>query len=895
MTSTYKKELKDSGFAGHNAAYLESMYESYLQDPLSVDSFWQSLFADFKNQDGNTPSHKEVKESIRLSSSLPCVNNQASTDIDNIYRERGHMIANLDPLGIWKRKDIYLDKVAKQPSHTDVSRLKSIYCDSVGYEFMHIDNMNEREWILNEIESNKAKPTENESLGRLESIARAEMFEQTLGNRFVGQKRFSLEGCETLLPILDVLLEGAVGVGCKDVVIGMAHRGRLNVMVNALGMPFSKVAGLFEGKGVDLNYSGDVKYHLGYSSDRIINGKTIHVSLAYNPSHLEAITPVVMGSVRAHIDYFKKAEQTKKHSSMAIIVHGDSAVSGQGVVYECINMSYTPAYDIGGVVHIIVNNQLGFSTLPKDYRSGAYSSEVAKVIGAPVFHVNASDVDAVAKVAKLAIDYRNQFNKDVFIDLIGYRKYGHNEADEPSATQPLMYKSIRNYPGYHKIYSDKLKSMGTDLDKIKNIVTLIKSRITQGSCLIEHVSSSSSPRKQLWDKYTSYDDGDFAINALAKEEIVGIAKTVNYLPENFKLQKQIGTMLEQRRKMASGDLLINWGFAEMLAYASLLEAGFNIRLSGQDTLRGTFFHRHTTYFDHNTGEEFCPLQRKYGDQFQVYNSVLSEYAALGFEYGYSGSYPNNLVIWEAQFGDFANGGQIIMDQFISSAWQKWQRMSGLVLLLPHGYEGQGPEHSSARMERYLQLCAQFNMRLCVPTTPAQMYHLLRTQMLQPMRRPLIIFTPKSMLRHPEAVNKLDDLSKGKFNQVMVTPVSNNTQCKRVIICAGKIYYDLLSGSKENKIKDVVLVRIERVYPFPKEQLKSCIEQYNEAEFIWCQEEPFNQGAWLMIKHKLVQSLPKNKLITFVGRPESASPASGYLKEHLVEQKKIVQQALGNLD
>jgi len=789
----------------------------------------------------------------------------------------------------------------KMPLREIVRALRETYCGTIGAEFWFIADGAQRRWIQQRLESIRSQPNYSSDFKRfvLERLTAAETLEKYLHTRYVGQKRFSLEGGDTLIPLLDHLLQQAGEKGMQEAVIGMAHRGRLNVLVNTMGKMPKDLFSEFEGKHADHLPSGDVKYHMGFSSDINTPGGPMHLSLAFNPSHLEIVNPVVEGSVRAR-QHRRKDREGKQ--VLPVLIHGDAAVAGQGVVMETLNLSQTRGYRTGGTVHIVVNNQIGFTTSDvRDTRSTLYCTDVMKMVEAPVFHVNADDPEAVCLVTEIALDFRMHFQKDVVIDLVCFRRHGHNEQDEPMVTQPLMYKSVSGHPGTRRLYADKLVAQGIlRAEEADEMVQAYRAALDQGYHTNKNILSNFNPPYAVdWSRFKGGRWNDPCNTAVPLNELQALGEKLTTLPSGFKLHPRVEKVIADRRQMTLGKLPLDWGMAENLAYASLVKAGFGVRLSGQDSGRGTFFHRHAVLHDQarerwDAGNHI-PLQHISENQppFVVIDSVLSEEAVLGFEYGYATAEPNELVVWEAQFGDFLNGAQVVVDQFIASGEVKWGRLCGLVLMLPHGYEGQGPEHSSARLERFLQLCADYNMQVVVPSTPAQMFHVLRRQMLRPFRKPLVIMSPKSMLRHKESVSTLDDLSAGAFQPVI--PESDDIDpaaVARVVFCSGKVYYDLRAARRERGLQDVAIVRIEQLYPFPHDDYKAQIEKYAGAQkIIWCQEEPGNQGAWHRIQHYLLRHMLPHQKLAYALRPSSASPAVGYLALHTEQQKAVIEAAL----
>ncbi len=939
MSDLLKLFQDSSSFQGSNASFIENLYERFLENPESVELSWQKEFKALQNGSAYETPHSpvvarfaelSVKSQGRLAQlqgfTEESVKKQASVSrLINHYRVRGHQIANCNPLGKSNPQPADMDpayyglsvpdmdtlfdtgalfgQVDRLPLRDIIENLKVLYGGSIGYEYMHIVDTQIRRWLISRIESSKNKLvlTAEKKQGVLKLLTAAESIESYLHHRFVGQKRFSLEGGESLIVILDELIQNSGSNGVKEIVIGMAHRGRLNVLVNILGKSPASLFDEFEGTsalspGVK---SGDVKYHMGFSSDVTTPGGPVHLTLAFNPSHLEIINPVVEGSVKARQD---REGKEGINTVIPILIHGDAAFSGQGIVMETLNMSQTRAFYTGGTVHIVINNQIGFTTSnPLDARSTLYCTDVASMIQAPVFHVNGDDPEAVMFVTELALDYRNTFNKDVVIDLICYRRLGHNEADEPATTQPVMYKKIRKHQTTRTIYAQKLIS--------ENILSLAEANKMEGDYLTLLESGQVVSRPISTDSNYSYTNqwNDFlnvswdvpCKTAISMEHLRFCNDRMQRLPNGFELHARVAKVMENRSKMAAGSLPLDWGFAENIAYASLLLENHSIRLTGQDVGRGTFVHRHAVFHNQLNNKTYTPIKHldKNQGNAQIFDSLLSEAGVLGFEYGYSTTMPNTLVIWEAQFGDFANGAQVVIDQFISSGETKWGRLCGLVMLLPHGFEGQGPEHSSARLERYLQLCADHNIQVCYPTTPAQIFHLLRRQIIRPYRKPLIIMSPKSLLRHKLAVSTLEDLTNGSFQPVIgELDVIKANLVTRFILCTGKVYYDLLDARRKDNLKHIAIARLEQIYPFPDKLLKAELAKYPQLkDFIWCQEEPKNQGAWYQSKHHFSDNVPKQINITYAGRDASAAPAVGNFHVHIEQQKAVVQSALyGNL-
>ncbi len=780
-----------------------------------------------------------------------------------------------------------------------VNALQETYCRTIGAEYMHIVDSEQRSWFVQRLESVRGRPEFSPEIKShlLERLTAAEGLEKYLGTKYPGTKRFGLEGGESLIPLLDEIIQRSGSYGTKEIVIGMAHRGRLNVLVNTFGKNPRDLFDEFEGKKVEGLSSGDVKYHQGFSSNVMTPGGEIHLAMAFNPSHLEIVSPVVEGSVRARQD---RRNDPVGDKVLPVTIHGDAAVAGQGVVMETFQMSQTRAYRTGGTIRIVVNNQVGFTTSKQeDARSTEYATDVAKMIQAPIFHVNADDPEAVLFVTQLAVDYRMQFKRDIVIDLICYRRRGHNEADEPSGTQPLMYQKIAKQRTTRELYADSLiQSKVLDDERVQAKIDEYRTALDNGLHVVK--SLVKEPNKELfvdWRPYlghawTARHDTSFDLKTLQD-----LSNKLLQTPEGFVVQRQVSKILEDRQKMGAGALAINWGYAETMAYATLLFEGHPVRISGQDVGRGTFSHRHAALHNQKDGSTYIPLQHLYEGQprFDLYDSFLSEEAVLAFEYGYATTTPNALVVWEAQFGDFANGAQVVIDQFITSGEHKWGRLCGLTMLLPHGYEGQGPEHSSARLERYLQLCAEHNIQVCVPTTPAQVYHMLRRQAIRPLRKPLVALTPKSLLRHKLATSTLEELTQGSFQTVIpeIDPI-DPAKVERVIMCSGKVYYDLLDKRRAEGRDDIAIVRIEQLYPFPEEDLAEALAPYqNVKHIIWCQEEPMNQGAWYCSQHhmrRVATAFKKELFLQYAGRDASAAPAVGYASMHAEQQEKLLQDA-----
>ncbi|MZH99368.1 2-oxoglutarate dehydrogenase E1 component [Dickeya dianthicola] len=926
-----KAWLDSSYLAGANQSYIEQLYEDFLTDPDSIDHSWRSIFQQLPTT-GVKPDqlHSKTRDYFRRLAKDASRYTSSVTDPDsdvkqvkvlqliNAFRFRGHQHANLDPLGLWKQEHVSdLDLAYHNLTDDDLKEsfnvgsfaigketmplgelyaaLKQTYCGPIGAEYMHITNTEEKRWIQQRIESvvGQANFTAEERKRFLKELTAAEGLERYLGAKFPGAKRFSLEGGDALIPMLKEIIRHAGKNGTREVVMGMAHRGRLNVLVNVMGKKTQDLFDEFSGKHKDHLGTGDVKYHQGFSSDMETEGGKVHLALAFNPSHLEIVSPVVIGSVRARID---RLDNPSSSLVLPITIHGDAAIAGQGVVQETLNMSKARGYEVGGTIRIVINNQIGFTTSnPRDARSTEYCTDIGKMVQAPIFHVNADDPEAVAFVTHLALDFRNTFQRDVFIDLVCYRRHGHNEADEPSATQPVMYQKIKKHPTPRKIYADRLEQqqMAT-LEDATELVNLYRDALDAGECVVDEWRPMDM-HSFTWMSYLNHEWDEPYPHKVGTKRLQELAHRISEIPEALEMQPRVAKIYNDRAEMAAGKKLFDWGGAETLAYATLVDEGVPVRLSGEDAGRGTFFHRHAVVHNQKGGSTYTPLTYVHNAQgvFNVWDSVLSEEAVLAFEYGYATAEPRTLTIWEAQFGDFANGAQVVIDQFISSGEQKWGRMCGLVMLLPHGYEGQGPEHSSARLERYLQLCAEQNMQVCIPSTPAQVYHMLRRQALRGMRRPLVVMSPKSLLRHPLATSTLDELANGQFQPAIGEIDELDPKAvKRVVLCSGKVYYDLLEQRRKNEQKDVAIVRIEQLYPFPHQAMQAALEPFAHVhDFVWCQEEPLNQGAWYCSQHHFREVIPFGASLRYAGRPASASPAVGYMSVHQKQQQALVDDAL----
>jgi len=932
---------EDSQLAGHNAAYLEDLYESFLVDPANVPESWRTYFQTLPrvNGYGSEPSHPAIRDTFRAITRHPSAQLRSEPDVPvtaaheekqirvlqliNAFRFRGHQVANFDPLGLRDKpvlKELSLEFHSLSEADLDtvfetgslaigeratlskiMEQLTAIYCGSIGAEYMHITETQEKRWIQGRIERAGGQSSLGDAMRRriLQHLTAAEGLERYLHTRYVGQKRFSLEGGDALIPLLDELIQRGGAQGMKEVTIGMAHRGRLNVLINIVGKTITELFEEFEGKaGHGFSGSGDVKYHQGFSSDLRTGKGMVHVNLAFNPSHLEIVGPVVEGSVRARQ---QRCGDSEGNSVVPVLIHGDAAFAGQGVVMETINMSQSRGFSTKGTVHIVINNQIGFTTSSQlDARSSLYCTDIAKMVNAPIFHVNGDDPDAVIAVTQLALDYRMSYHKDVVIDLVCYRRHGHSEADEPTATQPMMYKAIKNHQTPRALYAERLVAEGVcEAGDPEQISDTYRDRLDRGETVVDELvpkNEANYPWAVDWEPHLAQACTAFLDTTIPIDRLRQLWRRLDRLPEGFELNPAVAKIIGNRRKMAAGAMPIDWGFAETMAYASLVDEGYHVRLSGQDSGRGTFFHRHAVLRSQKDGSAYVPLRNISDGQanFLVINSLLSEEAVLAFEYGYATTDPNTLVIWEAQFGDFANNAQVVIDQFISAGEQKWNRLCGLVMLLPHGMEGQGPEHSSARLERYLQLCAEHNMQVCVPTTAAQIFHLLRRQIMLECRKPLVVMSPKSLLRHRLAVSTLEDLCEGEFQPVIAEVDSmQDDAVQRVVLCCGKVYYELLEQRREHQLDKVAVIRVERLYPFPEAPLCKQLALYpNAGEVIWCQEEPQNQGAWFSIQHHLHATMTDPSQLRYIGRPFSAAPAVGYAWLHLKQQRRLVADALG---
>jgi 2-oxoglutarate dehydrogenase E1 component len=934
---------RNSFLYGQNSAFIAELYARYLDDPSAVDPSWRQFFAELNDEPEAVkheiegphwaPPHPAVLGNGHAAAAPAAEVDQAARDsiramnLIRAYRVRGHLIASLDPLGLTVRtshpdldpatygfteadfdRPIFVNNLlgfATATLREILAALKATYCGHVGVEYMHIQELEQRQWIQARIEvpRNQTEFTQMGKRAILERLTQAELFERFLDRRYTGTKRFGLEGGEALIPALEQVLKRGGQLGMKELVIGMPHRGRLNVLTNMMGKPYAALFSEFQGNPAnpeDVQGSGDVKYHLGTSTDREFDGNVVHMSLTANPSHLEAVNPVVLGKVRAKQ---KQRGDATRDQVVGLLMHGDAAFAGQGLVAESLDLSELKGYRTGGTIHFVVNNQIGFTTSPAQARSGPYPSDVGKIIQAPIFHVNGDEPEAVVHVARIATEFRQRFKKDVIVDIFCYRRHGHNEADEPAFTQPLMYRAIAAHPTTREIYARRLIEEGVvSEDDAKAMGDRFLANLEQQF----EAAKSYRPNKADWLEgawaglATASGDERRGETSVATELLVEVGQALTKVPEGFNLNRKIARQLEAKRQAIESGEGIDWATAEALAFGTLCAEGTFVRLTGQDSGRGTFSQRHAVLVDQETEEKYVPLNHVRAGQaaFEVIDSPLSEAAVLGYEYGYSLADPHALVLWEAQFGDFANGAQVIIDQFIASGEAKWLRMSGLVMLLPHGYEGQGPEHSSARLERFLQLCGEDNLQICNLTTSANYFHALRRQMRRNFRKPLVIFTPKSLLRSPEVASKLAAMGPGtSFHRVIEEsdPLAADGKVRRVVLCSGKVYFDLLHRRRERKIDDVAILRLEQLYPFPAKTLAQALGRYPGAEVVWCQEEPENMGAWSFVDRRIERVLatldrgagrPR-----YVGRAEGAATATGLLKRHNKEQEKLVGEAL----
>jgi len=933
---------------GGNAPYVEEMYEAYLDNPGAVPDNWRAYFDALQNvpatdgSDSRDVAHAPVIESFAQRAKSNAFTVKASSadlavarkqvhvqSLIAAYRFLGSRWADLDPLKRTERPKIpelepafydlsesdmdipfsaantYFSRAENMTLREIMQALRETYCGSIGAEFMHCTDPTEKRWWQERLESARSKPTFTAEKRRhiLDRLTAAEGLERFLHTKYVGQKRFSLEGGESFIASMDEVVQRGGEKGVQEIVIGMAHRGRLNVLVNTLGKAPKDLFSEFDHTAPEELPAGDVKYHQGFSSDISTAGGPVHLSLAFNPSHLEIVNPVVEGSVKARMDRRGDKEGAQV---LPVLVHGDAAFAGQGVVMETLALAQTRGYYTGGTLHVVINNQIGFTTSdPRDTRSTLYCSDVVKMIEAPVLHVNGDDPDAVVWCTQLALDYRQQFNKDVVVDIICFRKLGHNEQDTPALTQPLMYKKIGQHPGTRRLYGDKLVAQGVlRQGEPDEMVKTFRAAMDAGKHHYDPVLTNFKSKYAVdWQPFLGKKWTDAADTALPLAEIKRLAERITTIPPNFKAHPLVEKVIADRAAMGRGEVNVDWGMGEHLAYASLVASGYPVRLSGEDCGRGTFVHRHAVLHDQNREKwdigTYVPLQNVAENQapFVVIDSILSEEAVLGFEYGYASADPNTLIIWEAQFGDFVNGAQVVIDQFIASGEVKWGRANGLAMMLPHGYEGQGPEHSSARLERFMQLAADNNMQVVQPTTASQIFHVLRRQMVRMFRKPLVIMTPKSLLRNKDATSPLAEFTKGEFHTVITEQNAeiDAAKVKRVIACSGKVYYDLVKKREDKKASDVAIIRVEQLYPFPHKAFAAEVKKFgNATEIVWCQDEPQNQGAWFFVQHYIHENMLDGQKLGYAGRPASASPAVGYAHLHQDQQKALLDQAYGKL-
>ncbi|WP_375184957.1 2-oxoglutarate dehydrogenase E1 component [Aquabacterium sp.] len=932
---------------GGNAPYVEELYEAYLDNPGSVPDNWRSYFDALQNvpatdgSDSRDVAHAPVVESfaqrakanafmVKTSSAdLAVARKQVHVQsLIAAYRFLGSRWADLDPLKRQERPKIpelepsfydftesdmditfsatntYFTKAEHMTLREIVQALRETYCGSIGTEYMHITDPAEKRWWQERLESSRSRPvfTAEKKKHILDRLTAAEGLERFLHTKYVGQKRFSLEGGESFIAAMDELIQGAGAKGVQEIVIGMAHRGRLNVLVNTLGKMPRDLFAEFEHTAPEDLPAGDVKYHQGFSSDVSTAGGPVHLSLAFNPSHLEIVNPVVEGSVRARMD---RRGDVRGDTVLPVLVHGDAAFAGQGVNQETLALAQTRGYTTGGTVHIIINNQIGFTTSdPRDLRSTLYCTDIVKGVESPVLHVNGDDPEAVVFATQLALEYRMTFRKDVVVDIVCFRKLGHNEQDTPSLTQPLMYKKIAAHPGTRKLYADKLAAQGMGETLGDDLAKAYRAAMDEGRHTVDPVLTNFQRKYAVdWTPFLGKKWTDGGDTAIPLAEWKRLAERITTLPESITPHQLVKKVYADRAAMGRGEINVDWGMGEHMAFASLVASGYPVRLSGEDCGRGTFTHRHAVIHDQSREKwdegTYVPLQNVAENQapFVVIDSILSEEAVLAFEYGYAGSDPNSLVIWEAQFGDFANGAQVVIDQFIASGEVKWGRANGLVMMLPHGYEGQGPEHSSARLERFMQLAAENNMQIVQPTTASQIFHVLRRQMVRMFRKPLVIFTPKSLLRNKDATSPLTEFTKGEFRTVIgeLNADIDASKVKRVIACSGKVYYDLVKKREEKKAGDVAIIRVEQLYPFPHKAFAAELKKYpNATELVWCQDEPQNQGAWFFVQHYIHENMSEGQRLGYAGRPASASPAVGYAHLHQEQQKALLDQAFAKL-
>lgn len=938
---------------GSNAMYIAEIYEQYLRDPNSVDESWKQYFAQLGDSDvtiandfGGAPwsdnkttivgyvtaeekaaAAKKAKDAKGKGVDQGALDSIHAHMLIRAFRVRGHQIAHLDPLGLDVReshpeldparygfgegdydREIILDGwlgFEKATLREILALLKETYSSHIGTEFVHIQSLEKKEWLEKKLEGTRAKPqlSTEEKKSILSKLVEVVGFEEFLQKKYPGTKRFSAEGGEALMPAMEAAIETAARLGTKDVVLGMPHRGRLNVLTAFMGKSYTAMLSEFQGNLATpdwVNSSGDVKYHLGFSSDKEFGGKEVHISLTANPSHLEAVNPVVMGKTRAKQDQHK---DENRETAMALLLHGDAAFCGQGIVAECLALNDLDGYKIGGTFHIVVNNQVGFTTNPHEQHTSPYPTDVAMMIQAPIFHVNGEDPEAVVHAARIAEEYRHTFKKDVILDIWCYRKYGHNEGDEPRWTQPEMYRVIDKKPTPREIYAERLIAQGVvSADEVETMKSAFYDKLEEAFAgANDYKPEKADMLEGKWGHIKTVEPGEKAKidTGYDIEKLRAIGQTIAASPENITLHRGVERVLTTRQQMIQSGEGLDWAMGEALAFGSLMMEGHPVRITGQDVIRGTFSHRHSGVWDQDSGDVYFPLNSLETEaKYEAHNSNLSEFAVLGYEYGYSQAEPNTLTIWEAQFGDFANGAQIIFDQFISSAEVKWLRMSGLVMLLPHGYEGQGPEHSSARIERYLQQCAEDNVIAVNLTTPANYFHLLRRQMGREYRKPVVMFSPKSLLRHKRAQSTLEELAEGtSFKRVIpeVEALVADDQIRKVVICSGKVYYDLAEAREAKEVKDVAVLRLEQYYPFPHSTLVEELKRYPNAEVVWCQEEPENMGAWTFVDRRLeaamIEAGGKATRPVYVGRKEGAATACGYLRVHKVEQEKLLNEAL----
>lgn len=939
MNGAFDRLLRSSYLNGANAAFLEALYEDYLRDPELVTPTWRRYFQKLEASDTerrkdvpHTPIRRELELLGRGNGQhrptavedIPpeAAQKQAAVlQLINAYRVRGHQHADIDPLHLRVMPDVPdLEPAFHGLSEADWDKLfntgslfaedrltlrqiieliQKVYAGRIGSEYMHITDTAQKRWIQERLENPRwwsaMAPERKQAL--LRRLVAAEGIEKYLNSKYVGQKRFSLEGAETLILLLDEIVQRAGENHIGELVLGMAHRGRLNVLINLLGKSPKELFAEFEGDyELEKASAGDVKYHLGYSTDLDTPGGPLHLAMAFNPSHLEIVDPVVLGSVRARME--RRRDYTGDQV-LSVLIHGDAAFAGQGVVMETFQLSQARGFYTGGTVHILINNQIGFTTSnPLDIRSSFYCTEVAKIVHAPIFHVNGDDPEAVIFVTELALDYREKYKRDVVIDLVCYRRHGHNEADEPAATQPTMYQKIKQHPPVCQRYTERLLAEGViSEEQAQHMQREYRDALDEQQIVAPHVLDGRANNYLVdWSSYSNGQWTDMADTWVGLERIRQLQERLDKLPEGMELNRRVAAIVQNRSKMAAGALAMDWGFAEIMAYATLLEEGYKVRLTGQDSARGTFFHRHAVLHNAKDGSSYTPLKQipSQPADFTIIDSLLSEEAVLGYEYGYATAEPNCLTIWEAQYGDFANGAQVVIDQFIASGEAKWGRLCGLTLFLPHGYEGQGPEHSSARLERFLQLSAEHNIQVCIPSTPAQLFHMLRRQMIGPYRKPLVAMTPKSLLRHKLSTSVLDELGQGAF-QLVIDEIDDlsSKAVQRVILCSGKVYFDLLQERRKRERQDVAIIRIEQLYPFPEQALSALLKQRYDsaAEIVWCQEEPKNQGAWYPSQHHFLRCMSNSQTLRYAGREPSASPAVGYAKLHREQQRKLVDAAL----